>query len=62
MSTQNKPVVCDEGNCEVVIADYRQCAYKGCCIDKGFCRAHGGDARAVDEMVEHHAKHKKETP
>lgn len=61
MSTINKPVICSEDNCETVIADYRQCAYRKCSLDMGYCKAHGGDARAVDEMVAHHATHKETT-
>lgn len=43
-------------SCRDYAHDYRQCA-RGCKKVIAYCLKHGGDARAVEEMVEHHKLH-----
>jgi hypothetical protein len=50
---------CDEEGCDKSAPLYRQCPYDKCKQDIGYCKAHGGDDRALQAMANHfEVKHK----
>jgi len=44
-------------DCMEWIALYRTCPYDKCTTELGYCKAHGGDVRAQEEMVIHIQTH-----
>lgn len=52
---------CNETGCTANAQLYRQCADNKCKKEIGYCKAHGGDDRAIEEMGAHMAEHDKDT-
>lgn len=44
--------------CDTPVKNYRQCPEKSCGMEVGFCSEHGGDAEAIEQMIDHIRKHR----
>ncbi len=51
---------CSEPGCQTLVVMYRQCSLITCALELAFCKDHGGDTKAQDQMVAHIAQHSKE--
>lgn len=39
--------------CVAKVSAYRSCGRKGCKVEIAYCKVHGGDERAMNEMTKH---------